>query len=151
MPAADAKQGDGGGGTTLAQYRETVKRQVVSIRWEMGMLIFVLFYFVVVFLTFAFEDQKIARLLCGGWITQTCKTSTIDVIDSIFYVIDLAFLTLFLLEIMLKLFGLGFAYLQDWFNGIDFLIILISLVMTVREHAQSPAVLSARARPTLSR
>jgi hypothetical protein len=45
--------------------------------------------------------------MCGGWITETCKVNTVDVIDSVFYVIDLVFLSLFLLEIMLKLFGLG--------------------------------------------
>jgi hypothetical protein len=57
----NAKQGAGGGDPTptIAQYREAVKRKVVSIGWEMGMLIFVLVYFVVVFLTFAFEDQKV--------------------------------------------------------------------------------------------
>ena len=71
MPAADANQGGGSGGATLAQYRETVKRTVVSIRWEMGMLIFVLFYFVVVFLTFAFEDQKVGA--CP--ITRECSAS----------------------------------------------------------------------------
>jgi hypothetical protein len=50
-----------GGGSSLKAWRLAVKKQVNSIRWEMGMLVFVIFYFIVVFLTFAFEDQKVMR------------------------------------------------------------------------------------------
>lgn len=95
------------------------------------MLIFVLFYFVVVFTTFALDDQKIARLICGDWITKSCKEDTLNVLDAAFYVIDVVFLTLFLLEISVKLLALGCTYLRDWINLADFAIIVVSMLMTI--------------------
>jgi len=95
------------------------------------MLVFVIVYFVIVFVTFALDDQKIARLICGNWITQTCKTGTLDILDTLFNVIDLTFLAGFLIEITAKIFGLGVKYLKDGFNSADFLIILVSIVMTL--------------------
>ena len=39
---------------------------IASMRWEMGMLIVVMVYFVVVFVTFALADQKVrGRSSCG--------------------------------------------------------------------------------------
>ena len=122
--------------TTLATLRQKVKKEVTSIRWEMGMLVFVMVYFAVVIATFAIEDKQvsagrprasaraclgaspcvlaacppqIARLICGGdgWITPDCKSSTLTTLDDIFYALDVVFLALFLLEISIKLFALG--------------------------------------------
>ena len=141
---AGAKAGDKTGKGAKADVSYITKRRIAlrktvnSIRWEIGMLIFVLFYFVVVFTTFALDDQKvylattpppfcpllrpiqltryrytsqIARLICGDWITKSCKEDTLNVLDAAFYVIDVVFLTLFLLEISVKLLALG-AYCQ---------------------------------------
>lgn len=44
----------------MFEQRPASLRTVVnSVKWEMGMLMFVLFYFVVVFVTFALDDQKV--------------------------------------------------------------------------------------------
>ena len=100
----------------------------------LGMLVFVLAYFVVVFATFAFSDQQIARLICtnevNGWITTECFEGTLAPIDHAFAVIDAIFLTLFLIEIAVKVFALGKGYLQDVLNGADSFIIAISIIMT---------------------
>ena len=45
--------------TLLSKRRAYVKRIVTSIQWELGMLCFVLLYFVVVFVTFALADQQV--------------------------------------------------------------------------------------------
>ena len=42
----------------ITKQRIALRKTVNSIRWEIGMLIFVLFYFVVVFTTFALDDKK---------------------------------------------------------------------------------------------
>lgn len=115
----------------VAKWQVKTRRTVTSIAWEMGMLVFVLLYFVVVFVTFGVDDQKIARLICGGWITQSCRGGTLDSLENVLNTVDFIFLTLFLLEITIKLFGLGMKYLRDWVNLADFLIIVVSMVMTI--------------------
>ena len=62
---ADGASGDGEASkpTHLERQRASLRRTVNSIRWEMGMLIFVLFYFVVVFTTFALDDQKVRTVV----------------------------------------------------------------------------------------
>lgn len=49
--------------SSIAKWRAWTKRQVTSIRWEMGMLVFVIVYFVIVFVTFALDDQKVGQLV----------------------------------------------------------------------------------------
>ena len=127
------------------------------------MLVFVLVYFVVVFVTFAFADMQvrldagaahiaarrasiascissflvralrvqIARLICQGWVTNDCYVNTLKPLDEVFYVIDMIFLTLFLVEITAKFFGLGMIYFKDALNAADSLIIFVSIVMTL--------------------
>ena len=60
-PKPAAAAGGNSSSNQLKRYQLAVKRQVNSIRWEMGMLVFVIFYFIVVFLTFMFEDQKVLQ------------------------------------------------------------------------------------------
>ena len=134
MPPARKKPEPPPPATAIGKARETTKAIVTSMRWELGMLVFVLAYFVVVFATFAFSDQQIARLICtnevNGWITTECFEGTLAPIDHAFAVIDAIFLTLFLIEIAVKVFALGKGYLQDVLNGADSFIIAISIIMT---------------------
>ena len=51
--------------------------------------------------------------------------------DQAFYIVDIAFLTIFLIEIIAKLFGLGLRYLKDALNAADCAIIFASIFMTV--------------------
>ena len=46
-------------GPTFSSTRAAVRKEVTSIRWEMGMLVFVIIYFAVVFATFALEDKQV--------------------------------------------------------------------------------------------
>ena len=45
----------------MKRYGRKTKAWVTSMKWEMFMLVVVLFYFVVVFVTFALSDQKVWR------------------------------------------------------------------------------------------
>ena len=103
MPPARKKPEPPPPATAIGKARETTKAIVTSMRWELGMLVFVLAYFVVVFATFAFSDQQIARLICtnevNGWITTECFEGTLAPIDHAFAVIDAIFLTLFLTQL----------------------------------------------------
>ncbi len=82
---------------------------------------------------------QIARLICGGWITVSCKLNVIDLLDNVFYWVDLMFMAAFLLEIIAKVGGLGLTYMKDWVNFIDFVIILASMILTVRHHPRHAA------------
>jgi hypothetical protein len=55
----------------------------------------------------------------------------IGISDLVLSKIDLAFLTLFFSEIILKAFASNFMYLFDVFNCFDFVIVLISLVLGI--------------------
>lgn len=110
------------------------------MRWEQGMLVFVLIYFLLVFTTFAIEDRQIARMICGGdqWITPDCKDGILTTLDTMFVSLDMVFLCVFALEIGIKFFGIGvLAYLRGQtctdgvINTFDFIVILISIVMNV--------------------
>jgi len=127
--------------TQLASMRLKVKKTVTSMPWELGMLVFVLVYFLVVFVTFALSDVNIARLICttpetetqpaNGWITEDCADETLIPLDTAFYVVDIIFLALFLVEIILKLFGIGLKYLKDVLNSADCVIIVASIFVTL--------------------
>ena len=52
-------------------------------------------------------------------------------LDQAFYYVDIVFLSLFLVEICAKLFGLGQKYLLDLINAADFVIIFASITITV--------------------
>jgi hypothetical protein len=101
--------------------------------------------------------SQIARLICqnsnadgSGWITDECHSNTLKPLDTVFYVVDVIFLVLFLIEIILKLFGLGLIYLKDALNAVDCVIIVASIVMTVRGRPSPrrtpPGLLAARCR-----
>ena len=47
--------------SNMKRYGRKTKAWVTSMKWEMFMLVVVLFYFVVVFVTFALSDQKVWR------------------------------------------------------------------------------------------
>jgi hypothetical protein len=95
---------------------------------------------------------QIARLICGnvspsnhGWITPNCKSNTITPIDFIAYIVDFCFLIFFLLEILVKFFGVGVVkYLRDALNSFDFVIIVLSLIMTSVVLALPDLLLSAK-------
>ena len=66
LPPADAPSGSGPSELTkFARWRLKFKRLVTSMRWEIGMLVVVILYFVVVFATFALEDQAVRAPPCS--------------------------------------------------------------------------------------
>jgi len=139
-PMADSAAGAPPSGWTLRDVRRVVKKEVTSMRWEQGMLVFVLIYFLLVFTTFAIEDRQIARMICGGdqWITPDCKDGILTTLDTMFVSLDMVFLCVFALEIGIKFFGIGvLAYLRGQtctdgvINTFDFIVILISIMMNV--------------------
>ena len=76
--------------------------------------------------------MQIARLICDGWISEDCKTNKLNLYESTFNTIDMLFLIVFLIDIGCKIFGLGFKkYLWDVFNGPDFIIIVLSMILTL--------------------
>ena len=87
---------------TLSEYRNAVRRRVTSLRWEMGMMMVVIVYCIVVFGSFDIEDKQIARFICGEWITPECRNGLLDDLDFAFNTFDLSFLWVFEIEIEIK-------------------------------------------------
>ena len=105
-------------------HRIAVRIAVSSIRFEVAMLAIVLLYSVLVFAQLAMDDPEIEKLLGEGG-------TDIAVMHDAFLKVDLCFLVFFTLEIVVKLYGFGAAYLRDLFNLVDAAIVLGSFVITV--------------------
>ena len=88
------------------------------------MLAIVLFYSVLVFAQLAMDDPEIEKLLGAGG-------TDITAMHDAFLKVDLCFLVFFTVEIVVKLYGFGAAYLRDLFNLVDAAIVLGSFVITV--------------------
>ena len=57
-----------------------------------------------------------------------CMTTPIELL---FNVLDLIFFTVFLVEILFRLFGFGVNYLRDWINAIDAVVVVVSFVLAL--------------------
>jgi len=104
--------------------RIAVQIVVSSVRFEVAMLAIVLFYSVLVFAQLAMDDPEIEKLLGAGG-------TDITAMHDAFLKVDLCFLVFFTVEIVVKLYGFGAAYLRDLFNLVDAAIVLGSFVITV--------------------
>ena len=88
------------------------------LRLELGVIILVLLYAVVLFVGISIGDSADAEVVAA------------------FGIVDAAFLSVFMLELVLKLFALGCKYLQDCLNLIDAIIVVVSFVVMVLEQAK---------------
>ena len=88
------------------------------LRLELGVICLVLVYAVVLFVGISIGDSADAEVVAA------------------FQAVDAAFLSVFMLELVLKLFALGCKYLQDCLNLIDAIIVVVSFVVMVLEQAK---------------
>jgi hypothetical protein len=78
--------------------------------------------------------DRISKSLLGVYSIFTLfwlSTSDLFEIDYICIQIDLIFLAIFLAEILLKTFAIGFKYLCDFWNMFDIIVVLSSFVLNI--------------------
>ena len=82
------------------------------MRFELTMLGIVLVYCALVFAELAIDDPQLEELLVEEGMSLKEKHDA-------FLKVDLVFLLFFTIEILVKLYGFGLAYLKDLFNVLD--------------------------------
>lgn len=100
--------------------RIAVRIVVSTMRFELTMLGIVLVYCALVFAELAIDDPQLEELLVEEGMSLKEKHDA-------FLKVDLVFLLFFTIEILVKLYGFGLAYLKDLFNVLDAAIVTGSL------------------------
>lgn len=93
---------------------------------EGTIILVVLLYFAFICLDFAVPE--IVRSAEGGLFTDAYQQFIISW-SRVFWLVDLIFLSIFLVEICLRVYAWGSTYLRDWLNVIDAIIVMASFGM----------------------
>lgn len=90
--------------------------------YDVFMIILIIIYTLLIFVFFAFDDVSAC--------TESEKQSKEDR-ELIFYIIELAILGLFVIEIALHIYAYNLLYLRDIWNLIDFIVIILSVIFVL--------------------
>jgi len=115
------------GSTKKMSYRKKLRLFTDDRRVEGTTMVVVLLYFFFIMLDFIVPEMIFSAGL-GGEITIEYKRFVIAW-QRVFWFVDLIFLSFFLIEITVRVFAWGCAYLRDVLNLIDFLIVAVSFAM----------------------
>jgi len=124
----------------LAQRRKAVRQILDTLLVEMVVTILVLLYMLIMFINLSMgslDVEAMADVIVappppppapGADEIPGCMTTPIELL---FNVLDLIFFTVFLVEILFRLFGFGVNYLRDWINAIDAVVVVVSFVLAL--------------------
>ena len=100
----------------IKAWQFNVRRTLDSFRCEVVVITLVILYAVIIFVDLAYT----ATLTEGdaGW-------------DDAMRHCDIVLLTIFMVEIILRLFGFGLSYLRDCINAVDAVVVIASWVLTL--------------------
>jgi len=118
---------NGSGSTKNVSFRKKLRLFTDDRRVEGTTMVVVLLYFFFIMLDFIVPEMIFSAGL-GGEITIEYKRFVIAW-QRVFWFVDLIFLSFFLIEITVRVFAWGCAYLRDVLNLIDFLIVAVSFAM----------------------
>ena len=130
----------------LAQRRKAVRQILDTLLVEMVVTILVLLYMLIMFINLSMgslDVEAMADVIVappppppapGADEIPGCMTTPIELL---FNVLDLIFFTVFLVEILFRLFGFGVNYLRDWINAIDAVVVVVSFVPVSYTHLRA--------------
>ena len=102
---------------------------------EGTIILVVLLYFAFICMDFAVPEIVFSAE--GGLFTDNYQKFIINW-ALIFWMVDLIFLSIFLIEICLRVYAWGSTYLRDWVNVLDAIIVIASYGMCVHRAPSQP-------------